>query len=445
MILDDQINVPIHAPTSGQIEEISFYTDPLDPHKKNIKIVILSDYLDQWIRLQPIKNYKKYNSKELIQIIHKSGIVGLGGGQFSSAKKLMLSVNKVHTLIVNAVESEPYITSDNCLINNYIDEILKGCEIISWISNIKKVLIAIQEDKIEAISKIYKYIENRLSFKICIIKNKYPGGSSKVLIKSLTGKEIPHGKHSIDIGYLVFNVATIYAIKRAILNGEPLTERIITILGSKHFLSGNFWTRIGTPIKYFLNNQKYKIPLDTTVYLGGPFMGKKVNDLNYSILKNTNCISIQFKKKQNKSIIEQGCIRCGYCSTVCPVNLLPQQLYLYSKNGHHEKSKRYDILDCIECKACEKVCPSSIPLVNYFKMEKNIIKNIELENHLKKISFFRFKKREARLLNTQRFVNKFNKNSIERIISKYEKSDDIKKNIRKKQVQDAIERMKNKK
>jgi len=393
--------------------------------------VILSDNLDKWIRLKPIENYKKHTSEKLIKKIYQSGVVGLGGAQFSSAKKLILSMNKVHTLIVNAVESEPYIMADNCLINNYANDILIGCKIVSWISHIKIVLIAIQEDNIKSISKISNLIKNNSLFKICIIKKKYPGGSSKVLLKTLTGQEIPYHKHAVDVGYLIFNVATIYAIKRAIIHGEPLTERIITILSDKKFLSGNFLIRIGTPIKFFLNNQIYEKNFDINIRVGGPFMGKKISDLNHSVLKNTNFISIQFKKEKNKNLVNYNCIRCGYCSNVCPINLLPQQILLYSKSNNHEKSHKHHVLDCIECKACEKVCPSYIPLVKFFKKEKVILNNINLENNLKKMFLFRFQKREERLLNQKKIVNNKNANNLE-------------KKSRKELVYAAIERMKEK-
>lgn len=449
LIFSDNFDVPIHAPTSGLIENIYFNSDPI---KKNIKIVVSSDYRDKWIRLNPIKNYTKHTPEKLIKIIHQSGIVGLGGGQFSSAKKLMLSINKVHTLIVNAVESEPYISSDKCLIYNHIDEILIGCKIICWITKIKIVFIAIQENNVKLISKIHDFIENESLFKICIIKKKYPGGSSKVLIKSLTGKEIPYDKHSIDIGYLIFNVATIFSMKRAIIDGEPLTERIVTFLSDKNFLSGNFWVRIGTPIKYFLTKEKLNKYFIESIYLGGPFMGKKISDVNYSVLKKTNCISIAFEEEKYKNITEQNCIRCSYCSDVCPVNLLPQQIYLYSKRKNHEQTKKHYVLDCIECKACEKVCPSYIPLVKYFKQEKIILKNIKLENNRKKISLIRFKKREERLLDVKRIINindkNFNLIKNANLFSKQKidkNINDIKKNIRKKRVQDAIKRMQSKK
>jgi len=438
LIFGDRVNPPIHAPTSGWIKDISFDLDPINQRKQNIKIIISPDYLDQWIRLKPIANYKKQTIEKLIQIIYQSGVVGLGGSQFSSAQKLKLSINKVHTLIVNAVESEPNSTSDNFLINNYIPEILKGCEIICWITKIKIVLIVIQEHNIEEISKIYDSIKYQSLFKVCIIKNKYPGGSSKILIKSLTGKEIPYGKHAIDIGYLIFNIATIYAIKRAIVNGEPLTERIITCLGNNNILSGNFWIRIGTPIKYFLLDKKENQLKNIIICLRGFFMGEKIHNFNYSILKNTNCISIDYKKEQeNKNINEYTCIRCSYCADVCPINLLPQQLYWYSKKNNHKETERHHILDCIECKACEKVCPSYIPLVSYFKKEKQILNEINIESNFKKISFINFQMKEKRLLNQRKNVNKFKINN--------KKIDLSQKNIRQQMLKEAIKRIKDKK
>jgi electron transport complex protein RnfC len=183
---------------------------------------------------------------------------------------------------------------------NYINEILIGCEIVGWISKVKEILIVIQEDKTELILKIQEIIKNKKLFKLCIIKKKYPGGSSKILVKSLTGKEIPYGKHSIDIGYLVFNVATIYAIKRSIINGEPLIKRIVTLYNEdKNILSKNFWVKIGTPIRFFLNYLKMNNS-NLLIYSGGIFMKDLIVDLNYSIQKNINCIYTKNKKKIEK-------------------------------------------------------------------------------------------------------------------------------------------------
>lgn len=449
----DCFSVPIHSPTSGKIKSIEFNSHHINFNKANIKIIISSDYLDQWIRLKKINNYKLYSAKSLIKIIYQSGIVGLGGAHFSSSKKLMLSVNKVHTLVVNAVESDPCITSDYCLINNCLEEILIGCEIISWISKVKKILIVIQEDKIKLISKIQLLISKKTLFKICILKKKYPGGSSKIIIKSLTGKEIPYGKHSIDIGYLIFNISTVYAIKRAIINGEPLIQRIVSVYNYENHLSKNFLIKIGTPINFFLNYFKIQNNSDYMVYIGGIFMKDLLINFNYSISKNINSILIKKKIKKLKKSINYSCINCGYCAQVCPVNLLPQKLYLYSKNNNHEQTKKSYIMDCIECKICEKICPSNIPLVKYFKKEKKNQHEINIETYRKKIFFERFQLREERMINQKKIVYKNknyfdNKSLIDSNILKkvsneaFVNKKQIEKNIRKEILRSSIERIK---
>ncbi|QCI24216.1 electron transport complex subunit RsxC [Buchnera aphidicola (Muscaphis stroyani)] len=448
--------VPVHSPASGYIKNISFFSFSENKSNEYIKIVIISDGEDKWIKLHPIKNYKKHTPEKLIRIIHKSGIIGLGGGKFPSSQKLKLSINKVHTLVINAVESEPFVTSDDCLFNNYLNEILVGCKIISWISKIKLVLIVVQENKTEIISKISSLIHNQLLFKLCLISNKYPGGSSKILIKALTDKEIPYKKHAIDIGFLVFNVATVYSIKRAVFNGEPLTERIVTFLGDKNFFHGNFWVKIGTPISYFLMHFKIQAYSDINIYLGGMLMGNKVFDLNNSTLQGQNCIFITSNKLINKKYTEYACIRCGFCSKACPINLLPQQLYWYIQSKEHDQTNKHHILDCIECKVCEQLCPSNIPLVKYFKYEKKIQHNINIENNRRNLSLVRFEKKQKRLFFNKKIfskddlflksnpilrINDFNSKKIEKTLNSFE-IEENKKNKRKEIIQQAINRMK---
>lgn len=453
LTIGDSSSVPVHAPTSGIIKNIEFNAKGFGFNKENIKITIIPDYLNQWIRLKKINNYKLYSAQSLIKIIYKLGIVGLGGAHFSSSKKLMLSMNKVHTLIVNALESDPYITADYCLMYNYLNEIFIGCKIISWISKVKSIIIVIQEDKIELISKIKLLIQNKKIFKICVFKTKYPSGSSKIIIKSLTGKEIPFGKHAIDMGYLIFNVTTVYAIKRAIINGEPLISRIVTLYNYKNHLAKNFLIKIGTPISFFLNYLKIENNLDYAIYIGGFFMQDLLFDLSYSISKNINCISIGKHTKKIKKSSNYACINCGYCVQVCPVNLLPQKLYLYSKSNNHEKTKKNYIMDCIECKICEKVCPSNISLVRYFQSEKTHQNKIDIEINRKKMFFNHFQEREKRILNQKKIFYKnknyfnntdlINSNMLKKSLQKKCTNEkEIEKNFRKEMLRSAIERAK---
>lgn len=450
LIFGNNSTVPIHSPTSGFIKNIYFDSNISSINQKKIKIVILSDYLDNWIRLKTIKNYTQYSPKKLIKIIYQSGVVGLGGANFSSSKKLTLSLDKVHTLIVNAVESDPCITADYSLMQNYIHEIIMGCNIVAWISKVKRIIIAIQEDKSELILKIQNIIQDMSFFKISILTKKYPAGSSKILIKSLTGKEIPSGKHSIDLGYLIFNIATIYAIKRSIINGEPLIKRIITFYDQdKKIFSKNFFAKIGTPIDFILNylkvNKKNKL-----IYSGGIFMKDEIISSDDAIKKNTNCIYI---KKKHKKIIQYPCIKCGYCADSCPVNLLPQEIFIHCQNSDVHKLKKLNIVDCIECKICEKVCPSNIPLVKYFINQKKIQYNINLEKKRKELFSFLFKKRKQRLLNEKKFfystrkLINIKKTSIDsNIQEKFKrgliKKENVEKYVRQKMLKDAIRRAK---
>lgn len=364
---------PIHSPSSGIVVDIVhnylFFSDTFFS-----AVIILSDGKDQWVSRIPIMHdYKKFSSSQLIELIYNFGIVGLSGSGFMSSKKLKYAIGKVHTLVVNAVESEPWVTSDDCLIQNFSEEIIQGCKILTWILKIKKVLIVLSEGKLISFNILKKKVFYYSHFKLLTVKNKYPAGSSKQLIKTLFGKEIPEGKHSIDLGIIMYNVSTVRAIKRAVLNGEPLTERIITLSGNGLSISKNLLVRIGTPIKhilaYFCMNSN-----QLEIRIGGPMTGIILKNLNFSILKVNNCIlfSSVLKNKFNY-LKEQNCIRCKACSNVCPMGLLPEELYWYSRYLNHDKSKKYKILDCIECGLCEQVCPSHIPLMSYYRREKKQI------------------------------------------------------------------------
>lgn len=444
---------PIHSPVSGLITQITNKEFKFFSNKRYSVINIQSDGKDQWINRIPIHNYKNLSANQIIQFIYNSGIVGLGGAGFLSSKKLKHSIRKVHTLVVNAAESEPYVTSDDCLMQNFSTEIVQGCQIVMWVLNIKHVLIAIENDKHLAYIKINDAINRLSGFEIRKIKKKYPSGSSKQLIKMLFNQEIPSGKHSIHLGIILFNVSTIFSIKRAILNGEPLTERIVTLSDKDASYQKNFLVRIGTPIKHILleNNINFK---SNSIILGGPITGSIVDNVNFPILKTSNSV-LFLKSSLLKYELERPCIRCTMCSSACPMNLLPEQLYFYSKSDDHDKSKEYSIQECIECGICEQICPSNIPLLTYFRKEKLKIKKIILQESLSSKFKKLFLSRQSRL----RSLESINENIIlsNSILDKnFEKSvildKKIKsliskksKNVRKVELEAAINRAKQKK
>ncbi|CUR53639.1 Electron transport complex subunit RsxC,partial [Serratia symbiotica] len=376
--------VPIHSPTSGIIHSIQPHLIASSSKTKELCIIIKSDGKDNWCNLHPILDYYKLSEIKLLNYIQQSGIVGLGGAGFPTAKKIKNGLNIVNTLIINAAECEPYLTSSDRLIQEHSDEIIIGIQILQYLLKPKITLIGIEDNKSQAILALKKSLYGKKNIFLRIIPTKYPSGSSKQLIKILTGKEVPHGKHSSIIGILMQNIATIFAIKRAVINGEPLIERVITFAGKALSKPGNLWVRIGTSIKYLLNFVGFKPQKKPMIIIGGSLMGYTISNLNVPIIKINNCIIapllqelIPSFQKLTPLISERACIRCGLCTKVCPIRLLPHQLYWYSRSKNHEKLRKYHLFDCIECGACSFVCPSNIPLVQYYRQEKIEIKIID--------------------------------------------------------------------
>ncbi|VFP79485.1 Electron transport complex subunit RsxC [Candidatus Erwinia haradaeae] len=389
--------LPIHAPSSGVITKIA-------PHETTNKSIfktclfITPDGKDKWYKTEKLHDYRKVTRSELIERIYQSGIAGLGGAGFPTARKIQSSLHKIETLIINAAECEPYITADDRLIQEYAGEILEGVRILAWILKAHQVLIGIEDNKPHAIIALQQSLKLDTDICICIIPTKYPSGGAQQLIKILTGKEIPHNGHSSDIGVFIQNVSTTFAIKRAIVNGEALTERVVTITGSSIVYPGNIWVRLGTQISHLLKHSHF-YPEDKQIIIsGGTLMGATLKNTFVPVVKTTNCILAPSTKEIKPRTQEENCIRCGKCADVCPVSLLPQQLYWFSKGHDHIKARAYNIKDCIECGACAYVCPSNIPLVEYYKKEKTLIQELDLESHRSKLAKLRFEARKKRLL-----------------------------------------------
>ncbi|VFP85581.1 Electron transport complex subunit RsxC [Candidatus Erwinia haradaeae] len=391
--------LPVHAPTSGIITKITLhetaYTSLLETC-----IFITPDGKDTYFHKKNFNDYQNMERSQILKIIHNSGIAGLGGAGFPTAIKLKSGLKRINTLIINAVECEPYITSDDRLMQDYPVEILEGVRILAWILQAHQILIGIEDNKPQAIFALKKALQHdiHLPLSIRVIPTKYPSGNARHLIKILTGKEIPYDKHSSEMGIFIQNVSTAFAVKRAIINGEPLIERVVTLTGSSLSRPGNLWARLGTPINYLLKHAGFNPKDQQIILMGGALMGLPLPIDVIPVVKITNCILAPDSEEIRINKTEQNCIRCGICSDVCPVSLLPQQLYWFIRGGDHEKARKHNLIDCIECGACSYVCPSNIPLVQYYRKEKEIIRTLDAENKRSIIAKTRFKERQKRLL-----------------------------------------------
>lgn len=390
--------VPVHASTSGVITAIKPMVTAHPSGLKELCVCLQSDGKDTWCELNPEPNYLQLTSAQLLQRIEQAGIAGLGGAGFPTASKLAGAKDAIKTLIVNAAECEPYITADDRLMQEHADEVIEGCRVLQHLLNPDQILIGIEDNKPEAITALNRAITpHDKQIIVRVIPTKYPSGGAKQLTKILTGKEVPSGARSSQIGVLMQNVGTVVAIKHAIIDGQPLIERVVTVTGESIVSPGNFWARLGTPVYHLLQQTGFKPSTEQMVIMGGPLMGFTLPDLNVPVVKICNCLLVPSAEEVGQKQLEEACIRCGLCVDACPANLLPQQLYWFSKGQEHEKAQKHNLFDCIECGACAYVCPSNIPLVQYYRQEKAQIREIGQEERRAAEAKLRFEAKQQRM------------------------------------------------
>ena len=389
--------LPVHAPTSGTIKSIKPYVAAHPSGLDEPAIHLQADGLDQWLERNPIDDFLTLSTEQLINKIYQAGIAGLGGAVFPTAAKIQSAEKKVKLLIINGAECEPYITCDDRLMRERADEIIEGIRILRYILRPENVVIAIEDNKPEAIEAIRKALQGANDISVRVIPTKYPSGAAKQLIYLLTGMEVPSGARSSSIGVLMHNVGTAFAIKRAVINDEPLIERVVTLTGDKIPEKGNYWVRLGTPISQVLTHAGYQFDERYPVFAGGPMMGLELSNLNAPVTKIVNCLLAPDYFEYAEPEPEQACIRCSSCSDACPVNLMPQQLYWFARSEDHKKSEEYALKDCIECGICAYVCPSHIPLIQYFRQEKAKIWQIKEKQKKSDEAKIRFEAKQARM------------------------------------------------
>ncbi|MGM7049909.1 electron transport complex subunit RsxC [Escherichia fergusonii] len=389
--------LPIHAPTSGTVVAIAPHSTAHPSALAELSVIIDADGEDRWIERDGWLDYRNHSREELIARIHQFGVAGLGGAGFPTGVKLQGGGDKIETLIINAAECEPYITADDRLMQDCAAQVVEGIRILAHILQPREVLIGIEDNKPQAISMLRAVLADSHDISLRVIPTKYPSGGAKQLTYILTGKQVPHGGRSSDIGVLMQNVGTAYAVKRAIIDGEPITERVVTLTGEAVSRPGNVWARLGTPVKHLLTDAGFCPSADQMVIMGGPLMGFTLPWLDVPVVKITNCLLAPSASELGEPQEEQGCIRCSSCADACPADLLPQQLYWFSKGQQHDKANAHNIADCIECGACAWVCPSNIPLVQYFRQEKAEIAAIRQEERRAAEAKARFEARQARL------------------------------------------------
>ena len=355
--------IPIHSSVSGTVLD---FEEKTCFNGEKVKCVVIENDFKEKIeqKLSVKRSINKYTKEEFLNLLMENGIVGLGGAGFPTYVKY--EPKNINTLIVNAVECEPYITSDHILAKQKCEEILEAIDAILEINKIKEAIIAIKKENIELKQIFDNYIGTYLKIKIKLVPNVYPMGWERKLIKEVTHKE--YDKYPIEEGIVVNNISTIYAIYEALKYNKPLIERIITFSGENLQDKRNVLVKIGTPVSEVL--EQLKVKENSVIVAGGPMMGKKVEDLVVSA--NMNCILAL----EHKIDIPTICLKCGKCVEVCPSKLSPVLIMRtkVKKDKDINKLKKLHPEKCIECGLCSYICPANLLVRERVKDAKKILR-----------------------------------------------------------------------
>ncbi|OQW95985.1 MAG: electron transport complex subunit RsxC [Beggiatoa sp. IS2] len=375
---DGFMSVPVHAPATGVIERIALMPTARGPKAESI-ILKLHPSASQRVlyssRVTPLTPFDIdiMRPKDLIAAVQDTGIVGLGGAAFPTHVKL--SVPKGHvidTVLINGCECEPYITADHRVMIEQAEDMLMGIRIVMRILDVKRAIIGIEDNKMDAIEALRAKIPKDSPISVRPVQTKYPQGAEKMLIKAILGREVPSGKFPSNVGVGVYNVATMAQIGYLLPRGQGIIERVITITGPGIKKPGNYLVALGTPMGFVLKQLGYTGGAQHLI-LGGPMMGTSVASLDVPVTKGVTCILVTTDEEEEYERTKKvyACIKCAKCVEACPIHLNPSRLgILAAKHQYEAMEQKFHLNDCFECGCCSYVCPSGIPLVQYFRIAK---------------------------------------------------------------------------
>ena len=371
------VSANIHAPFSGTITKIDATTDAWGLRMPAIFMDVEGDeWLDTIDRTNAIKRDCPLEPKEIIDKVAAAGIVGLGGACFPTQVKLLPPPGKkAEVLIANGVECEPYLTCDHQLMLEHGEEIIIGIKILMKALGINRAIIGIEKNKPDAIDQMRKLASKELGIEVKPLKLKYPQGGEKQLIDACIGRQVPSGALPIEVGAVVDNVATIYAVYEAVQKNKPLISRVMTVTGKSLSKPGNYSVRFGTPLSD-VAALAGGVPEDTGKIIGGgPMMGRAMNNIDMPANKRVSGLLFLPENESHRAEPE-NCIRCAKCVSACPMGLEPYLLAKQAEKQMWDDMEKHSIMDCIECGCCMFTCPSHRPLLDYVRMGKATVGGI---------------------------------------------------------------------
>lgn len=428
-----RLSAPIHASSSGVVTEVGSFPVPHASGMSAPCVVIETDGRDEWVdRPGCACDFRDMNRAEVLRRIREAGLVGMGGAGFSSSVKLTPESGQgIHTLIINGAECEPYISCDDMLMREQAPRIMDGIGLLMELLEAERCLVGIEDNKPEAIEAMCRAARNAglEHVEVVGIPTIYPSGGEKQLIYILTGLEVPSGDRPSQLGMICHNVGTVHAIARAVMECTPLIERYITVTGEGVAHPCNLKVRVGTLISELIQEAGGYSGRQSRLIVGGPMMGYALPNDEFPVIKSTNCVLVPGQGEAGAVHRVAPCIRCGRCAEVCPMLLLPQQMYWHVRARNFEKARDYNLFDCIECGCCSHVCPSHIPLVQYYRHGKSELRNADADQARAQLARRRTEQRDARLARLE----------AEKQAKLAAKKREMQKKLAEKQQQDAVE------
>ena len=363
--------VYVHASVSGRVRAIEPRPHPwggtwdaivLDNDGRDTPCPDLPKPMD-WTRM---------DRKEALRRIRQAGITSMGGGASPTHERIARAVGRIDTLIVSAAECEPYLTADHRLLLERGDQVLQSVQMLAQLLRADRAILVVAGDKLNAVEFLERRLRRkRRSVELVTIQTRYPLGMEKQLVRTITGREVPPGLSAIDVKCAVFNVATAYTVRSALLEGTPLTHRAVTVSGGAVARPRNLWVPIGTPLRCLLESAGGLREPPAVILTGGPMTGTVQTNLEAPVVKNTNALLCLTQEECGSARQpETVCIRCGHCVSSCPMNLNPAFVYRAVRMGERERLPQLHLEDCMECGCCSYICPSHIPLVDLVRQAR---------------------------------------------------------------------------
>lgn len=372
------VSAPIYSSVSGTVAKIDSEFDATDYRKPAIIINVEGDEweesIDRGDKLETLEEHPELTPEEIVSRVKAAGVTGMGGAGFPTHVKLCPPpTTKAECIIVNAVECEPYITSDYRLMMEHPDEIIVGLELLMKAAKVERGYIGIEENKPEAIKLLTEKTANDSRIEVIPLAQKYPQGGEKQLVDAVIHRQVPAPPAiPVNVGAIVQNVGTTFAVYEAVMKRKPLFERYTTVTGKLIKRPGNFLVRIGTPFSQLIEACGGMPEGDNKVLAGGPMMGRAVISLNTPVCKGTNSITVISGDEAHRKKV-QPCIRCAKCVSVCPMGLEPYLIATLSAFKEYERAESENIVSCIACGSCQYTCPSGRPILDNILIGKAVV------------------------------------------------------------------------